>query len=599
MTIAAWLTLAVIATVILLLIFTRVSPDVLLLGALTLLMVLPVPDGTGWRLGVVTASDALAGLSNPGPVTVGVLFIVVAGVQETGGLAWIVHRLLGRPRSITTAQIRVMAPVVVLSAFLNNTPVVAMMIPAVGEWAKRLRISASKLMIPLSYAAILGGTCTLIGTSTNLVVNGLVVGDAGLPSLGMFYIAWVGLPCAVVGITYMLLIGRRLLPQRESVISKLTDAREYTVEMLVDESSPLVGNTIEEAGLRHLPGMYLLEINRGGQIMAAVGPQVKLMAGDQLIFVGVIESVVDLQKYRGLKPATDQVFKLDSPRRQRCLVEAVVSNTCPLIGKSIRAGRFRSVYDAAVIAVARNGVRIRGKIGDIMLRPGDTLLMEAHTSFVDRRHDSRDFFLISRVEDSAPLRHERAWIAVVILAAMVTVVTLGWISMLVASMLAAGLMLITRCCSAASARRSVDWQVLMVIAAAFGIGRAMDQTGAAATIAETFLDLAGHHPWTALLVVYLITTLFTELITNNAAAVLMFPIAMATAGKLDVNFMPFVMTIMVAASCSFATPLGYQTNLMVFGPGGYRFSDFLKVGLPMNLLMATVTVGLAPVIWPF
>ncbi|MFH1921595.1 MAG: SLC13 family permease [Planctomycetota bacterium] len=595
----AWVTVLVLALVLGLLIFTRAAADVVLMGGLTLLMVIPVPKEGEWRLGVLSVSEALSGLSNPGLVTVGVLFIVVAGFCETGGVDWLGQRLLGRPRTLLGAQLRLMGPVAGLSAFLNNTPVVAMLIPAVADWAKKLGLSTSKLMLPLSYAAILGGMCTLIGTSTNLVVNGLLIADTDLPGLGMFDITWLGVPCALVGAGYLLLVGRWLLPERQPVMSKMRDPREYTVEMLVEPDSPLVGRSIEQAGLRHLPGMYLMEIQRQEEVLVAVGSERRLKANDRLVFVGIVESVKDLQKIRGLKPATEQVFKLDAPRHQRSLVEAVVSDTCPLVGKSIRDGRFRSVYNAAVIAVARNGERVRSKVGDIVLTPGDTLLMEAPPSFVEQQRNSRDFFLVSAMEDSIPRRHDRAWIALLVLAAMVAAAALGWLSMLVAAMLAAGLMILTRCCSASTARRNVNWPVLVVIAAALGIGRALDKTGAARVIAETLLAVVGENPWVALAIIYGLTTFFTEVITNNAAAALMFPVTLATAERLAVSFMPFVITIMIAASASFATPLGYQTNLMVYGPGGYRFSDYLKIGIPLNLLMWTTTVALAPLIWPF
>ncbi len=591
--------MAVLALVIGLLIFTRIAADVVLLGGLTLLMVIPVPTEDAWRIGVLSATEALSGLSNPGLVTVGVLFIVVAGLCETGGVDWLGQRLLGRPRTLVRAQLTVMAPVAFLSAFLNNTPVVAMLIPAVNDWAKKLGFSASKLMLPLSYAAIFGGMCTLIGTSTNLVVNGLVIANTDLPGLGMFEITWVGLPCAAAGMCYLLLVGRWLLPERRPVLSKMRDPREYTVEMLVEPDSPLEGKSIEQAGLRHLLGMYLMEIHRQEEVLVAVGSEQRLKANDRLVFVGIVESVKDLRKIRGLKLATDQVFKLDAHRHQRSLVEAVVSNTCPLVGKTIRDGRFRSVYNAAVIAVARNGERIRAKVGDIVLRPGDTLLMEASPSFADQQRNSRDFFLVSAMADSSPRRHEKAWMAVIILAAMVTVAALGWLSMLVAAMLAAGLMIMTRCCSASAARRNVDWSVVIVIAAALGIGRALDKTGTARVIAETLLEIGGPNPWIALAVVYGLTTLFTEMITNNAAVALVFPIAMATAEKLDVNLLPFIIAIMIAGSASFATPLGYQTNLMVYGPGGYRFSDYLKLGIPLNLLVGLVTILITPIVWPF
>ncbi len=584
----AWFTLAVVGMCLGFLARSRVAPDVVLSAGLALLL-----------LGdIITPTEALVGLANEGMVTVGVLYIVVSGLRETGGMQWVVQRVLGRPRSLIGAQLRLMAPVSALSAFVNNTPVVAMFIPALHDWARRNHLSLSALMIPLSYAAIAGGTCTLIGTSTNLVVNGLLQTQTDLPPLHLFDIAWVGVPTSLLVIAYVLAVSRWLLPERRPAATQFADAREYTLEMLVEPDSPLVGKSIEDAGLRQLPGTFLVEIDREGRILPAVGPQERLAANDRLVFAGVLESVVDLQRVRGLKPATDQVFKLDAPRRQRCLVEAVVSNTCPLVGRSIREGRFRNLYNAVVIAVSRNGERLNRKIGDIVLRPGDTLLLEAGENFAEQQHNSRDFYLVSRLNDSRPLRHERAAVAVGILVLMVALASFGWLPMLEAALLAAGLMILTRCTSSHIARRDVDWQVLVVIAASFGIGAALQKTGAAAVLAHNLIALANGNPRVALLLVYVATAICTEVVTNNTAAVLIFPIALATAHDLDVNFMPFAITIMMAASASFATPIGYQTNLMVYGPGGYRFGDYLRMGIPLALLTCTLTVSLVPLFWP-
>lgn len=585
----AWFTLGTLGVIFGLMAGTNIGPDVIMCGGVTLLL----------TFGVITPQEALSGLANDGMVTIGVLFIVAAGLRETGGMHRLAQRLLGRPGSIPAAQIRLMAPVAFLSAFMNNTPLVAMLLPVVSDWARQCRISASKLMIPLSYATILGGTCTLIGTSTNLVVSGLLRTTTDLPGLRMFDLAWVGVPCTLIGLAYMLLSSRWLLPERRPALSLQDDPREYTVEMRVEAGSPLVGQSIEQAGLRHLPGTYVMEIARNGQVLAAVAPQEALRADDQLVFVGVVDSVVDLRRFRGLVPATNQVFKLGCPRGQRCLIEAVVSDTCPLVGKTIRDGRFRNVYNAVVIAVARNGTRLRQKIGDIALRAGDTLLLEAHPAFVEQQRNSRDFFLISQVEDSAPPRHERAWIAISLLVGMVAVVALGWLSMLNAAMLAAGGMLLSGCCSTSVARRSVNWQVLLVIAAAFGVERALYKTGTAAWLAQTLFEVAGSNPWLALAALYGVTLLLTELLSNNAAAALMFPIAIATAGTLHANPMPFLIALTIAASCGFATPLGYQTHLMVYGPGGYRFRDYVRIGVPLDLLMGLVAILLIPFLWPF
>jgi di/tricarboxylate transporter len=584
-----WYSIAVTTLCFSMLALTRYSPDIVLVGGLTLLLL----------AGVLSPEQALSGLANEGMVTVGVLYIVVAGLRETGGIGWIVHSVLGRPRSLQHAQIRLMAPVAAMSAFLNNTPVVAMFIPAVNDWAKRNRLSVSKLMIPLSYASIVGGTCTLIGTSTNLVVNGLLIKETNSAGLAMLEIAWVGIPVMFVVFVFILLFSKWLLPERVPAISRYDDAREYTVEMLVEKGSVLSGKSIDDAGLRQLPGLFLIEIDRQGQIMPAVSSYEVLRDGDRLIFAGIVESVIDLQKTKGLTPASNQIYKLDSSRQDRVLVEAVVSDSCPLVGKSVCKGRFRDFYNAVIIAVARNGRRVQQKIGDIVLRPGDTLLLESHHSFVEQQRNSRDFFLVSEIEDASPPQYHKAMLAMSILALMILLVTTGWLSMLKASLLAAGLMIITRCTSGREARRSVDWQVLIVIAASFGLGTALQNTGAAESIAISLIELAGGNAGISLAFMFAATALLSAVATNNAAAVIMFPIALTTANSLGVSLMPFVLTLMVAASASFATPIGYQTNLMVYGIGGYRFLDYLRIGIPLTLLVGLTTIIVVPLFWHF
>jgi di/tricarboxylate transporter len=606
-------TLSVLILVVLSLTFLRVGPEFVLLGALTLLLV----------FGIVDAKLALSGFANEGLVTVAVLFVVAEGMRQTGGLTTVGQVLLGKPKSLRGAQARMMVPVAVMSAFLNNTPVVAMALPIINDWAKKFRLSVSHLMMPLSFAAILGGLTTLVGTSTTLVVNGLLIeaqqqaaGEAVLgepisppvlfpgrdtnrPGIGMFEIAVIGAPAAVLGVGYILLCSKWLIPERKPVMQQLDNPREYTVEMIVQPGSPLVGKTIEGAGLRHLPGVFLAEIDRGGHILAAVSRNERLQADDRLVFVGIVESVVDLQRVPGLKPATDQMFKLEGPRSERSLVEAVVSNSYPFLNMTIREAQFRSHYNAAVLAVARNGQRIQKKIGDIQLEPGDTLLLEAPPGFIELQRNSRDFFLISRIEDSTPPRHERAWIAVLILAVMVIAVTTGLLSMLKAAMLAAGLMIITRCCKGSEAKRSVDWGVLLTIAGGLGIGEALKSSGTDRFLADGLVQTVGSQALGSLAVIYGLTMVFTNIITAKAAAVLFFPIAMATAARLGVNAMPFAVAVMLASAASFATPVGYQTNLMVYGPGGYRASDYLRLGGPLSLMIWGLTILIAPLAWPF
>jgi len=594
----AWLTVTTVVLMATGLVLNKAGPDIILLGGLTLLMTVGSLCGTDL---LPTPAQAVEGFGNEGLITVGLMFVVAAGLSNTGAMSLITQPLLGRPKSVLGAQVRMMFPVAGMSAFLNNTPIVAMFIPVVNDWCKKTGLAATKLFIPLSYASILGGTCSLIGTSTNLVVYGML--DPTIQqSMGMFTIAAIGIPATLIGLAYIILVTPKLLPDRKRLVEDMADARRYTVEMLVEAGSVIDGRTIEQAGLRQLPGAFLMEIQRKGEDLPAVGPNQILHGDDRLIFVGVVDSVIDLQKIRGLAPATDQVFKLADPRAKRCLIEVVVSDSNPLIGKTIRQGRFRTVYNAVVIAVHRNGQHLKQKLGDIQVRAGDTLLLEARPRFVDDHRNSRDFFLVSEVAGSKLIRHDKARAALAILGAMVLLVSFGFMSMLNGVFIAAGLMVLTRCCTGHEARAAVDWRVLLTIGGALGIGHAITISQAAESIAGGMISLfAPMGPWGVLIAVYLIAMIFTETIGHIGAAVLVFPIAMAAAGPdgLNVSFMPFVITIMMAASASFATPIGYQTNLMVYGAGGYRFSDYVRIGLPLNLLIMAVVVTLVPTIWPF
>ncbi len=588
MDLSAWITLGVLALSLGLLITEKLSAELVMLLALLVLLI----------TGVLEPGQALAGFANPGMITVAAMYVVAAGLRETGAIDLAVHSLLGRPRSLARAQLKIMAPTIGLSAFVNNTPVVATFLPAILSWSKRNQLPVSKLLIPLSYAAILGGTCTLIGTSTNLVVNGLWAAD-GHPGLGMFDIAAIGLPCAVAGMIYLMTLGRRLLPERQTSTSAFDNPREYTVEMTVDPSGPLVGCTIVEAGLRHLGTLFLIEIQRDGRVIPAVNSSERLVADDHLVFAGDVSAIVELQRIRGLVAGYSDTAAISRQSPERRLVEVVISPRCPLINQTLRESRFHTHYGASVVAVARDGKRVRGGLGDVELRPADTVLLETGPAWIERHRYSPDFLLVSDVVDSELPRFNRALRAWAVLAGVVTSATFGWLDMLTAALLGAGAMLALDCVSLATARKSIDTQVLLVIASSFAVGKAMEVTGAAGHIAGALLTLPTESPWLILALAYIMTMLLTEMITNNAAAVLMYPICLAAARTLGVDPMPFVIAVMMAASASFSTPLGYQTNLMVAGPGGYRFSDFIKVGLPLNLIVAAVSISLIPLIWPF
>ncbi|MEO9884426.1 MAG: SLC13 family permease [Balneola sp.] len=589
MTFEAWVVVSVLMFCLALLISTKISADLILFGGLALLII----------SGIVPTGLALEGFSNEGMLTVAALYVVAAGLKETGAIQFVVQKVMGNASTVRSSQLRIMSPVMIMSAFFNNTPIVASFIPALEKWSRRTGIPVSKVLIPLSYAAILGGTCTLIGTSTNLILNGLLIEEASTRSLGLFEPALVGIPCAIAGFFYLLMVGDKLLPNRNSSIDTFQNTREYTIEMIVEESSSLISKSIEEAGLRNLQSLFLAEIIRDNRSIPAVAPHEKLKGGDRLVFIGMVDSIIDVQQIQGLKLATDQVFKLDSPRRERVLVEAVVSASNPILGRTIREAGFRDRYNAVVLAVSRSGERLSKKIGDVKLSSGDTLLLEAHPKFLNQYRNSNDFYLMSSIEDSAPTTYEGAFLSVSVLIGMVVLAGSGILSMLQASFLAASIMIGLKCTRYSQALESIDWRVLIAIGSSLGLGSALESTGAAVVFAEGILGLAASNPMFALILTYLCTWLLTEMITNNAAAVLVFPIALSIALEMGVDFMPFAIIIIMGASASFSTPIGYQTNLMIYGPGGYRYSDYLKIGVPLNLIVGMIAVSLTPLIWEF
>ena len=599
MTIASIITLVVLISVFLVLILRGWSPDIILWTGVIILLVIPVEQGGDWQLGVLDSRDVLAGFANEGVMAIAALFIVAAGLRDTGFLQVISQYLLGNTRSIFSAQNRIIWPTAAISAFMNNTPVVAIMMPAIDEWARRNGLPISRLLIPLSYASILGGACTLIGTSSNLIINGWLISELGHPGLGMFEISKLGIPIALFGLSYILVTGRWLLEDRTPAIDPNDDARQYTVEMIVESNGALVGKTVGEAGLRGLNGLYLVEIDRDEEILVAVSSDIVLHDDDRLIFAGVIDSVVDLQKFRGLRPATNQIFKLNESRHQRHMIQAVVSNRCPLVGKSIREGKFRTNYNAAVIAVARSGDRINKKIGDIVLEVGDVLLLEARSNFLEQQRNRADFYLISKVDGAKFFDHKQTYISVSILVAMIIMVASSLITIFTGALMAAGLMIITGCCSADSARRSIDLETILVIVAALALGRAMEASGLATLLGQGLFNLLGDNPHLMLSAIFAVTMLLGNIVTAKAGGVLMLPIVISISGAMGISNLPLVIAVMMASATALATPIGYPTNVMIFGVGGYKFSDYLRMGFPLSIGIWLISTILIPVYWPF
>ena len=584
----AWLTASVIVASFIVLLSTSLSADVVFMSAAVMLMM----------AGVLTPEELLGGFANLGLATVAVMFIIASALTRTGALSALSNQLLGSPKKLSTAQARLMFPVAAISSLLNNTPVVAMMIPLVSKWAKRLKMSPSQLMMPLSYAAIVGGVCTLIGTSTNLVINDMLITE-GIEGLLLFELALVGVPLVLVTIVFVMMMSNRLLPAGEEDTEVFSDTKEYTIEMVIGQGSVLGGQSIEKAGLRNLAGVYLIEIIRGDRVFAAVSPHESLLEGDRLIFAGDVDSVVDLQNIRGLVYAEDQVFKIDGDRSSRNFVEVILGRSFPYLGKTVRESQFRQKYGSAIVAISREGEHVKQRIGDIEFRKGDLLLLEASPQFTQTRRFEKDFLLISDVHNSAPTLYSRRFLALAILALQIVLVTLNIFSLFEAACVSIVLLLATRCISVEESRMSIDWEVLLVIAASIALGTAAEKTGMASILAGSTVALASGSAYGSLAALFAVAAVMTALISNLAAAVILFPVALSVAAQLEVSALPFVVTLMVAASVSFATPIGYQTNLMVYGPGNYRYMDFLKMGIPLTIVLGLVTLGLVPVFWPF
>jgi di/tricarboxylate transporter len=582
--------------------------------------------------GVITPEDAFRGFSNQALLTIAALLVVAAGLRSSGVLDWVGKIMLGSVETERSALLRLIPALIASSAFMLNTALVAMAAPVVVDWCRRKRISPSRLLLPVSYLTILGGVCTLIGTSTTLIANGILRSeqerrvaelttqlDEGTISaelaeekrefiaqsgpMGLFELGEVGLPCAIVGAIFMLFVAPRLLPNRTDMLEQLGEQRrEYLVEMQVLPTCPLIGEDVESAGLRHLPGLFLIEIDRDGDTLTPVSPQDVIRADDRLIFTGVVSTIVDLEKIPGLVPAADITYEIHpETRTRRRLTEVVLSRTSPLIGQNVREANFRRLYNAAVVAIHRNGVRLTNKIGSIGLEPGDTLLLQTRDDFVSAYRNSRDFYLVSSVEGDSSRRHDKARLAGSLVLALIVWLVLGAIpgllpanlaSPAVASLAVAVVMILTGCLRVSEARNALDMRVLVTIAAALGLGLSLEASGAARMIATGMITAVGDNPYLLLVVVYFAAIIMTELISNNAVAAMLLPLSIAIAEVGGTDPRPFILAITLAASLSFATPIGYQTNLMVMGPGGYKPVDYLRCGGPLAILIAVTALML-------
>ncbi len=583
----AWLTLAIIAAVVVVMARDLVPPTMAVLAGTIMLML----------AGVITTEQAFAGFSNAAPLTIAALYVMAAAVTRTGLLRQGLSTVLGGASSDRGVLTRLLPGVAAGSSFLNNTPMVAMLVPEVSGWAARRGESASRLLMPLSFAAILGGTLTLIGTSTTLLVSGLLEEQTGEP-LGFFAITPVGLPLTVLGVAVIIMTADRLLPVHRSLREEWTeDFRQFVFEMSVVTGGPLDGAAVEDGGLRHLTGVYLVELERANQVVSPVAPTTVLAGGDLLRFVGKAGEVVDLLEMPGLRSAhAAQMRGFDLARSH--FYEAVIGPSSSLAGTTLKEARFRSRFQGAVVAIHRAGHRIDAKLGEVRLRAADTLVVLADAGFRERHRDRLAFLLISQLGEpiASEPRRRRTVLAVVL--GFLVLAAGGLMETLHAALLADLALLAFGVLTPAQARNAVNLDVVLLVAASFGLAAATTESGLADRLADGLVTGFGSLGTVGVLVGLVAATLvLTELVSNAAAAVVVFPIASAAALGLEADPRAFAIAIAVAASASFLTPVGYQTNMMVYGPGGYRYGDYARLGAPLTLLTLVLTVGIVQAGW--
>ncbi|MDG1360411.1 MAG: SLC13 family permease, partial [Phycisphaerales bacterium] len=597
---------AILLLLVIAVIFTRAPLDVAMVGCLLLLVL----------TGQVSPESAFLGFSNTAVLMIGALFVVASGLRQTGAIDRIAPALIGRPMNVRSTIGRVSLPVTALSGFMNTTPLVAMFLPVSLDISRRLKVSPSRVLMPLSFAGILGGQLTLVGTASNIVVDGLYGEQiATWTAAGMevdsswildgparfFAVGVSGIVAAIVGLLFLVIVGPLLLPDRGRDVSN-EDTDRYEVRVEVQSGGPIAGKTIEQAGLRHLPDLFLAAVERSNKRLAAISPDESLQPGDILCFVGSTSGVGELRGIAGIEPEDAQSTKIDAPAAIRTMVEAVVAPTASFVGRTVRESQFRTIYNAAILAVHRRGTRIEGRIGDISLRAGDVLLLETHQGFLTSHGRGNAFYLATSVDNARFPRHERAPIAIAILLGMIACLATGLLTPVVATWLAALAMVGTRCINASMARKSIDFSVLITIGAAIGIGMAVAESGLGATVGQGLVDLVrtlGGGDRLLLATIVIAASLIAQFATNFGSAVIMFPVAISTALATGANPLPFVLGVMAGAGSNFLTPFGYQTNLMVFGPGRYRFLDFPRLGLPLLLIVIASATIMIPVVFPF
>lgn len=581
----AWITIVTVLAMFSVMLFTKLRSDLVFLGAIGILFV----------TGVLDAKGAFSGFSSTSVIVIGVLFVVVAGLMNTGVLHLMVRLLLGQPNTYAKAVVRLMLPVAALSSFLSNTTVVSLFVNIVKMWSKKLNIAPSKLLIPLSYASGMGGVCTLIGTPPNLIISGLYADKTGI-SMNVLATAIPGIFCLFVGVLSVIAM-RKLLPVRQTPESVFESTSEYTIEMLVPSDNPYIGKTVAEAGLNNIRGGSLIEVVHFDEMISPAIDDEIIMGGDRLVFSGDIDELLYLRDTHHFVSADHHVFAYSEVSRDRQLRTAYVKFGSSLINDTIKKNDFEKKYNMTLVAVARSGNRIKESPREVKLQAGDTLLFECppRVNINEGGFSSQiQFFDNNDVPNIGP----RTLISTAIMLAMVVLSAIGVMSLLQCAFIAAAAMLIFRCCSPDQAMKAINWDILMVFAGSVVLGLAIQNTGIAQRLATGILDVCGTNPIVVMTAVCLVGTFITEFISNTAAGAMFFPIMYNAAEQLGYEPYPFLIALMVSVSSSFATPIGSPTHMLVYGPGGYRFSDFMRIGLLMNLIILAANIFIVNIVYP-
>lgn len=582
----AWITIITVLAMFAVLLFTKAPAEMVFLGAIAILFV----------TGTLSEKETCSGFSNSSVVVIGALFIIVGGLVHTGVLQWITKHLLGTPGSYYKAIVRLMLPVAILSSFLNNTTVVALFVNVVKMWGKKLHINPSKLLIPLSYASGMGGLCTLIGTPPNMIISGMYAEQTG-EQMNILTPLIPGLFCLCVGILTMILLSR-LLPDRKSAEETFESTGDYTVELLVPTECDIVGKTVREAQLDEVKGGDLIEIVRfDHEVITPVLEDEFILGGDRLVYSGQINDILELKNIHGLVNAEHHVFSVNELDKKRRLRTAYVSFGSKAIGHKWTEVNFSSKDGMTLVAVARRGERIQQCPRDIILQAGDTLLLECPPSAKSITEDVKRHLHFFE-SDEIPNIGKKTLVSALIMLGMILLSSLKIMTLLQSAFLAALLMVFSRCCSLEQAWKSINWNILMVFAGSVVLGTAIEKTGLAQMMASGILTVCGDNPLVVMMAVCLVAVIVTAFISNTATGAIFFPIIYNAALSLGCNPLPFCVALMISVSSSYATPIGSPTHMLVYAPGAYRFSDFLRVGLLMNIVILIATIFSVVIIFP-